>query len=351
MKRIVLVACVIACQPPNKASPSPTPSPTAAPKNGPLDDDRAELAGASADADGLVVRTCSGKLIRYDRNLRMIAAAAPSSKVVALALPFAALDNGDIVRVDAALTLSPVGRASQTPLWIGSRGGDAIAFFERDRRYAIETIHEGKTSTFEITRDKALAQRIGHPSTFLLDHDTLWFGVDAGEWGGWIGKIDLKTMKLTSPSGRKGDPSSDDPVMGFATHPDGRVLAHGGMIHMGLTNGSINAIVGGTLVPVWKREGFDDKQPENPPALPVVSIQPNGERMRILVWDELYDVSGDFKEWSKIASIPARTRSGRPDSVGDYPAVVAIVDLGDELVFATTLDGLFVFKDGKISPQ
>ena len=340
MKRFLLVTCcLVACDRPGKPSVAP---PAVAPvESARIDEDRAGLAGASADADGLVVRTRSGKLVRYDRNLRVLGEATSPSNVVAVALPFAALENGDIVRVDAALSLPPVGRASKTPRWIGTRGSDVIAFLEQDKSYTVETIRAGKTTGFEVARGSSPAHEIGHPSAFLLDGDSLWFGIDAGEWGGAIGKIDLKTHKLTS--------LTSDAVMGFAKHPDGRVLAHGGLIHMGMIEGTIGAIEGNKLVEVWKREGGFDTDPTNPRALPVVYIQPNGERMRILVWNELYDVSGDFKDWTKIVELPARTRAGRPDSVGDFPAVVAIVELGDALVFATTRDGLFVYKDGKLS--
>lgn len=299
--------------------------------------ERLELASADADATGVVVRTRAGNLVRYDRTLAFVTDAVLPSPAVALALPYVALASGEIARLDPrTLALTPIAQASGTPLWLAPRGAGVVAFVERERRFAIDVDGE----SFDVSLGDSAAAHVGKPSAFFLDGDVVWFGVDAGEWGGLIGRVDLATR--TTRVFDDGD--AHEPVYGFAKHPDGRTLFHGGLAHMGSRDGAIAAI-DTAVTPLWHRQARAPARTMNePPGMPIVAIRAERDHLLVLAWRELYAVSADFARWTKLVALPARARAGRPDAMGSYPAVVAMLAVGDAVVFATTRDGLLAWR-------
>jgi hypothetical protein len=199
------------------------------------------------------------------------------------------------------------------------------------------------TRTITIPNDGSPAMEIGRPSVWLLDGDHVWFGIDAGEWGGAAGRIDLKTGSTTM-AGRL------DGVYGFAAR-DGRVWAYGGTTHMGHTEGYIAELTSGAPVVVWHHDNFDRTQIAAPP-LPVVALRPHGSGFLALVWNQLFDVDVRFTTWTKLGALAAREHEGRPDAVGNYPAAIAVFDHrpAGSVVIATRRDGLFVLRDTTIVP-
>jgi hypothetical protein len=71
------------------------------------------------------------------------------------------------------------------------------------------------------------------PNAFMLDDsDRLWMGADKGEWGGQYSYLELRT-------GNVHNFGTDSGVLGFLKVGDGRVLAYGGMSHMGMESGFV----------------------------------------------------------------------------------------------------------------
>jgi len=254
---------------------------------------------------------------------------------------FAVFDDQQIMRVDPqTLALTPLTKASGAPRWIGVRGGDVLVFVRADGHSALDTVRGTTRTTLPVELGNSAAAEVGKASTFFLDGNSLWFGVDAGEWGGLVGRIDLATNKT-----KIFDASDGDPVFGFVRR--GRqLLAYGGLIHLGISNGTIS-VIGDRVKRLWQAESVMDRR--NELGAPVAQAITRGNQLLALSWRTLYDVSADYKQWTKLVELPARARSGRPDSVGSYPATVAMIDLGDAILFATTQDGLFVWRDGKLA--
>lgn len=344
---VVLAACTKAPTP----APAPAPTPGLANVAAPTPAIVAlELADAVALAGhGILARTAAGTLVRFDAALLPVREAA--ANVAAIAADdrhvYAALENGSVGEVDpTTLQLRPIATLAGTPLWISVQGDELLGFVRSaDRkRLTLEVFRAGtRTKTIAIPDDRSAAMSIGTPSVWLRDAGHVWFGIDAGEWGGAVGKIDLAAGTVTMIKHR-------EPVFGFAA-AGGRVWTYGGMIHMGHTEGYIAELTSGTPKPVWHHENSYTKQATTKPyPLPVVRMIPDGAGFLVLVWNELFAVDASFKTWTPRAALRAREHPGRPDSVGNYPATRALVRAGDRLVFATARDGLFVLRGEAIEP-
>jgi hypothetical protein len=309
-----------------------------------------ELADAVALAGhGILARTAAGNLVRFDTALLPVREAA--AKVVAIAAGdrhfYAALADGSVAEVDpTTLQLRTIATLAGEPLWISAQGSELLGFVRSSdrKRLSLEVFRDGtRTKTIAIPDDRSAAMSIGTPSVWLRDGNHVWFGIDAGEWGGAVGKIDLAIGTVTPIKHR-------EPVFGFAA-AGGRIWAYGGMIHMGHTAGYIVELTSGTPKSIWHRENdYTKKATTKPYPLPVVRMISDGTGFLVLVWNELFAVDAAFTTWTPRAALRAREHPGRPDSVGNYPATRALVRAGDRLVFATARDGLFVLRGSTIEP-
>src|SRR5262249_13947616 len=130
------------------------------------------------------------------------------------------------------------------------------------------------------------------PSSWFIDReDRLWYGVDAGEWGGMIGEGDLRSGRGMKVEG------GTEPVVGFAAIGNA-LWAFGGVTHMGMTEGFIARVTGSTAQIVWRKGNFS-KTTADPPGLPVVAAWETGAKIRVVVWREIYEVSPDLKAWKR----------------------------------------------------
>jgi hypothetical protein len=331
-------------------------------------EDRGALAQVIALPDGALARTIAGGLVRYNPALTIVSGVAVPAKVAWIAgngeQVFAVLRDGQVARVGAALALEPIAKIpTGIPRWIGAHGDELLVFVQkpvgdpRDHAWQawdfridrIRLVDRQVTSIEVAFRKSAAGERArqigGEPSVFLLDGDALWFGVDAGEWGGYATRVDLASGALTTI-----DPG--DGVFGIVAGPNHRIWLHGGIVHLGVTGGFISEVTDEKATVLFRRKSYGNKnaQKTEPKPLPIVHVVPHGAGFRVLVWHELYDVSSDLKTWTKVAAIEARENSGRPDSVGNYPATTSMIEVGGNTVFSTVKDGLFVLREGKIAP-
>ena len=355
---IIAAAFVAACgEPKPAASPPPASNTGVAPSVTPTltREDRLALAQAVALPDGVLVRTAAGNLARYTTGLELVADAKVEPRVASIAVAgqqaYAVLRDGQVVRVSESLAIEPIATIEPgDPTWLDIHGDELLVFsvMPASHRARLDRIRiaDRKITSIAISAGNSAASSIGQPSTFLLDRDRVWFGIDAGEWGGATGRVDLATNSVAMI---EGDP---EPVFGIVAAPNDRVWIYGGLIHMGATSGFISEIVGNKAIKRFTREaiGVEKERATNPAALPIVKVARRGTGLRILVWHELFDVSTDLATWTKVATLEAREHRGRPDAVGNYPATVSMIDVGGTTVLATVRDGLVILRSGKLAP-
>lgn len=278
--------------------------------------DRAHVEDAVAFRDGIVVRTEAGNLVRYDGTLAFVRDAVAPSPVTTLVahegLLYAGLANGDVGRVDEDLRFTKTAHVDGTPRWIGMHGGDLLVVADR----TLVRIRDGesKSVTLEYDRPK------GHVRGVLVDGDTLWWSIHAGEWGGATGKVDLVAFTSTTIE-------DTEPIYGVVAHK-GRVLRYGGLSHLGSQHGTIGSVDGGVRE-LWRRSSSPRYRDLDPPGRPVRAMLARGDHLVVALGDMIYET--DLQTWTKRATLPDRSRT------------VALVELRDVLVIATDA-GLFTLR-------
>jgi len=313
-----------------------------------------ELVDALALPDGgILARTARGSVVRFDAALHRTAEVRPPAKIVAIATDedrgFAGLADGSIGELDlVTLALRPIASVAGELRWISVRGQELVVFLDPpgDGDLAIEVrrLDTLGTRAIAIPHGGSRAMLTRSAWSWSRDGDTVWFGVDAGEWGGAVGKVDLATGTVTMFAHR-------DPVLGFVT-VGGRTWIHGGTVHDGSTRGYVAELVAGESKDAWSASSRRRRKvTQGPPPRPVVKLIPDGPGSFLaLVWERLYRVDATFTAWTPIASIHAREHAGRPDAMGNYPATTAMIRIGERIVFATSRDGLFELHGSTIEP-
>ena len=202
------------------------------------------------------------------------------------------------------------------------------------------------------------------PNAFLLDDaDRLWMGSDKGEWGGQCSYMDLRTGNV-----RTFDTSSG--VLGFVKVRDGRVLAYGGMSHLGMESGFVADVSKKTVVylreftnlPKTKAgeatriadaKNVQDKEAAGAPRGPVdLIIEDNvNDGFLVLSAHEVYRCDRDFAKWRKIADFGGRWSAGRNYSVGNTPTIRRVLATGahhSDLIAVSARDGLARISNGEV---
>jgi hypothetical protein len=357
----------------------------------------------------LIALTGSGNLLRFDAaTLRPSGEWYGPVSVTCLGRGaagsvLAGFEDGRVCRIDVeSLQPSDLAKLSGKPQWIEERGGKPAGGTGPKILAVVEQTkwieHEGRRYPmhYSVIQDMATGKSIPLEelaTAFLLDRSgSLWLGADEGEWGGWCSVYDSKTGTLRSIPGRtiyKHEPDKEFwlGVFGFFEQHDGQVWAHGGITHMGSTNGYIWRGDRGRAEEVYyldnsaeikafrQREMADanaqneaagappdhanqpetDPLPKDRPHLPITHIvqNPQTRDLIILSFSDVYRTDENLKRWRKAYEIDIQYRSGRPDAVGAYPSIraVRLVDGKERLVCATRLDGLVDIADGKVTTQ
>jgi hypothetical protein len=194
----------------------------------------------------------------------------------------------------------------------------------------------------------------GEIGAFFLDGKSrLWLGVDAGEWGGWCGSLDL-SAKAGKIESLKDAPTN---VYGFVGLPDGQVWAYGGLMHLGHSSSFISRVDRGkseelALFGSFGREKADE--PPKKPRYPITHVlaDPKGDGLLVFSYRDLFRVDAKLTNWRYLGAIELRYRWGRPDAVGSYPALRSVVAAGDKsghLICTTARDGLLRIHDGQVT--
>ena len=285
-----------------------------------------------------VFAIASGRVVALDRELRPTGRIdVPDSEAIALAGTadhvYAAYITGEIVEIDPITqAVRPLAHVVD-PKWVGIYRGDLAVGYTISPYPFVARFHlpDGKPlGATTLSNGSGAAWTEGAAQVWhVAPHDELWYGIDAGEWGGGLGREDLEIRSASAFD-------LDDGVYGI-THLGNRVFAFGGVVHMMLHEGYVIEYAGGKLVPRYHGEA------------PVVALEPVGDRLRAVVWNQIMDVSADLAVWTPIATVHARTSSGRPDAVGGYPAVTGMLVLPALTLISTRLDGLWVLRGRELT--
>jgi hypothetical protein len=334
--------------------------------------DRNSLRDSLRLGNGLIALTSSGALLRFELpEVRLIRERIDIENVTCLGRGeggaiLAGLSDGRVCRVDpATLDLTDVTKLSAPPQWIGwgqaqgNRPAGLVVVTRptkpanfNGRRYDLPylVIHDLATGkTFE---PGELA------TSFLLDGaGRLWLGVDKGEWGGRIIRVDLaKGIIATIKPPPSHEPDREafwEGIYGFIELRDGQVWAFGGTSHMGLNQGYVTRIDGTEprpLVAFEPTREVEKKPDPDQPSLPITHVAEEKDGLLVFSYSDVFRVAKSLKNWKKVATLEIQYRWGRRDAVGAYPSVRAVHPPsrdGEPYVLATVGDGYVLLEGAK----
>jgi|GEM_PF-2400644 len=325
--------------------------------------------------EGLIIATRSGVLQRFDslatglarervdvRGLACLARGEADSV-------FAGFDDGRVCRLDPqTLELTEVAKLPSEVVWVGwskvERAGKPGGLLAATSRYeTIKIDGEDQERRVSAIHDLASGKSFPleyRPSAFLVDRaGRLWVGSDRGEWGGWVVRVDLPEGKVeTLPPPPSSDPDREpfwDAVLGFVELADGQIWAFGGTSHMGRASGAITRVDRAEPRIVYAIESpkgiWDEAEPDpNRPVMPLTHVLEERGGLLIFSYSDVFRVDKALKSWRRVATLDLDYEWGRPDAVGAYPAISAVLPPtheGEPYAIATSLNGVLLLDGAK----
>lgn len=128
--------------------------------------------------------------------------------------------------------------------------GDKLTFVLTNQRLAALDQESGEWKTKTLDHPFNMYE-LENPVSLVQDDRWVWYGTDAGEWGGHLVMADFRT-------GETAEPSNDDPVTAIVPDPGKQhcVLFTQGLAHLGMTEGGLYRTCGDKPETV-----FSDKRP------------------------------------------------------------------------------------------
>lgn len=303
--------------------------------------------------DGFVSLTAAGNLLLFDETLARVR----SEFLAPVPITYLADDgkgglvagwrDGRLTAIDPqTLQPSEFAKVAGSVLWMARHKNTWIVM------HASSPPPEQKSPSLHIT-NLALKKTFPAPSdaasAFLLDSKgQLWVGSDRGEWGGSVHRVDVTTGKATAVA-MPGKLANN--VYGFVQLSDGRVLAHGGVMHMGLSTWFVTRVdtqparllAGDGDV---GRRGRKDAKQTSQPRLPISHIIESGRELLVFSFNAVFRVDPAFAAWRPEHTVDLRYAPGRPDAVGTYPALARVHALpgGNRWLLVTGGDGNLVLE-------
>jgi hypothetical protein len=308
----------------------------------------ASVRAASGD---LVSLTASGNLLIFDSaTFSLKGERVPSARATCLGPVrgnevLVGLEDGRIVDFDvSSLKLRPVGMVPGEPFWVGRGPTDALLVvrgYPREGAGRRDWNHVARVSLEDLAGTKRLWLPFV-PTVFLQDsRGRLWLGAERGEWGGSLGVVDLASWRV-----REINTKNDDGIYGFIEISDGRVLAYGGMMHMG--SGTFLARIDGPAAQMLYEVPYMRRGPANRPGLPITNVvEIAGKKLLLFSYGDVFEVDATFTHWRTLPAFKAHYEMGRADALGTYPAIrsIQVLDaVAPRLAIATGLDGWVEYR-------
>jgi len=354
----------------------------------------AELVGRD-----LVALTESGNLVRFNADTLAITAhqVVPGRGIAVARGDFGKLligaEDGQIYELTSdTFTLTRVTKAAGRVVWLGSGKtlgkthsivavidaradvmpwpGEPFKEYEtRSMRIEQQAVNPLRVLVFARGASKYVPFKQGSfatPNAFMLDDSgRLWMGADKGEWGGQYSYMELRTGNIHSFDTGSG-------VLGFLKARDGRVLAYGGMSHMGMESGFIADVSKKsalylreftnrpkTELPETTKRVLDQAKAGRPAelegaprgAVDLVIEDNVSDGFWVLSAHDVYRSDRDFAKWEKVADFGGRWSGGRNYSVGNTPTIRRVLATSadhPDLIAVSARDGLARLANGKI---
>jgi hypothetical protein len=326
--------------------------------------DRNALVSCALVGSSLLATAEAGHLLRFDRRTFALTGESLSARRARFVVPegsngaLVAFQSGRIARIDATkFALETIAVVPGTPVWLGVwQGRTGVVVYgqplagtwslgEQLSAYRVRVIASG----LDVLVDEK-------PSAFLIDgRDRLWMGADYGEWGGA-----LEVLDLTSGSVRELPDWGGRGVYGLAEPDLGVVWALGGGSHMGMYGAFVTRAAPEPVKDLYHFEGmaplfarqqkawFAASEPRVP--LTHAFARPTGG-VWLLSQHAFIEVDSELRRFKRVADLILKNVPGRPDAVGDYPAVRSAVSDRDRIVLATRLDGFVTLENGSVVPH
>jgi hypothetical protein len=277
--------------------------------------------------------------------------------------------DGTIAAVDpGTLHTTPVASVDGRPIWLSlPPSRKAVALAPAAVAWIVAAVSSPTGRGPVTVHDLGRRRRHSLPryaSAFLLDgRGRLWLGEDRGEWGGAVSVLDLGTgQRRDIEPPRSGELKSWSGVYGFVENGKGRVLAYGGLIHMGHADAFVARVDGGAARILYRAD--EPARAARPrPVLPITHIVPDlgNERLIVFSYADVYTVDRALRRWKWRTAVNLSYVPGRPDAMSSYPALrrvlprpraqTARADALPDYLLVTSRDGHVLLQGGAARPQ
>jgi hypothetical protein len=288
-----------------------------------------------------------------------LAAPVPAVGVTVVNGTFYLLFEDDrLARFDAAArTLDAERPLGGTLVYLGNMGGGPTAVVHAGggrqvARFASVNLDTGATRRHHVRNGRRTGTLEWPPAAGVGDR-TLYLAWDWGEFGGARYALDLATGRARRLEARG--------ALGF-THIGGRLVAYGGLQHMGMWSSFVDGAAGQPeLFAASGHEQFslNPNRPAPGPPTPtgpdapvtLLAASANG-RVAVVAHGKIWETDPSFSSWALRAEPGLHAFAGRSFSVGVTPASTALRIADDgTITHASALDGIVtIHPDGRVTP-
>lgn len=316
--------------------------------------DRNALVASQLVGVHLVATTEAGHLLVFDTDSVSLTGEALSPRVVTCLGP--AIDGSILVGFADGLVgrvtipgfeVTEVARVSGRPLWIGAAkaANDTVVVYADAHGGAGISTAWGRSRTHTVRMlGSGHEMDVPDASSFLMDdRDQLWLGVDHGEFGGGLYRVDLleDRMEAVLP----------DNVLGISRIQD-EIWAYGGLAHLTGFYSFIARVAPGKPKRLRERSGFIDQKPRDPrlgPSLPISQIVEAGTGVSIWSGTDIFQANRSLGGWKRLRDPTPSHIDGRRWRRTAYYPVNDTSTVVDDRVFRPTGTGFLELEDGTAS--